>query len=101
MIRKGRENYLCLLNFQEAVMRTGLAPENAVGLGLLARWALASRDGDMIGGDCPAWLLDLLGRGRITPPRRPARRMHLLGLRALHASASSSAPSAAPGRPTS
>ena len=65
VIRKGRENYLCLLNFQEAVMRTGLVPENAVGLGLLARWALASRDGDMIGGDLPAWLLDLLGRGRI------------------------------------
>ncbi|WP_421997221.1 ATP-dependent DNA helicase [Reyranella sp.] len=66
VIRKGRENYLCLLNFQEAVMRTGLAPENAVGLGLLARWALASRDGDMVGGDLPAWLLDLLGRSRIT-----------------------------------
>src|SRR5215468_2914183 len=66
VIRKGRENYLCLLNFQEAVMRTGLVPENAVGLGLLARWALASRDGDMIGGDLPAWLLDLLGRGRIS-----------------------------------
>jgi len=65
VIRKGRENYLCLLNFQEAVQRTGLMPENAVGLGLLARWALASRDGDMIGGDLPAWLLDLLGRGRI------------------------------------
>jgi len=65
VIRKGRENYLCLLNFQEAVSRTGLAPENAVGLGLLARWALASRDGDMIGGDLPAWLLDLLGRGRL------------------------------------
>ncbi|MEI9900201.1 MAG: hypothetical protein WDN31_08820 [Hyphomicrobium sp.] len=44
VIRKGRENYLCLLNFQEAVMRTGLVAENAVGLGLLARWALASRD---------------------------------------------------------
>jgi len=66
VIRKGRENYLCLLNFQEAVMRTGLMPENAAGLGLLARWALASRDGDMIGGDLPAWLLDLLGRGRLT-----------------------------------
>src|SRR5258708_2365422 len=64
--RKGGRNYLCLLNFQEAAMRTGLAPENAVGLGLLARWALASRDGDMIGGDLPAWLLDLLGRSRIT-----------------------------------
>jgi ATP-dependent DNA helicase DinG len=66
VIRKGRENYLCLLNFQEAASRTALAPENAVGLGLLARWALASRDGDMIGGDLPSWLLDLLGRGRIT-----------------------------------
>jgi ATP-dependent DNA helicase DinG len=65
VIRKGRENYLCLLNFQEAVQRTGLMPENAVGLGLLARWALASRDGDMIGGDLPAWLLDLIGRFRI------------------------------------
>ena len=65
VIRKGRENYLCLLNYQEAVQRTGLAPENAVGLGLLARWALASRDGDMIGGDLPAWLLDLIGRFRI------------------------------------
>ncbi|MBV8409024.1 MAG: ATP-dependent DNA helicase [Alphaproteobacteria bacterium] len=66
VIRKGRENYLCLLNFQEAVLRSVLSPENAVGLGLLARWALATRDGDMIGGDLPAWLLDLLGRGRIT-----------------------------------
>jgi ATP-dependent DNA helicase DinG len=46
-------------------MRTGLVPENAVGLGLLARWALASRDGDMIGGDLPAWLLDLVGRSRV------------------------------------
>jgi ATP-dependent DNA helicase DinG len=59
------ENYLCLLNFQEAAMRTGLVLENAVGLGLLARWALASRDGDMIGGDLPAWLLDLVGRSRV------------------------------------
>ena len=66
VVRKGRENYLCLLNFQEAVMRTGLAPENAVGLGLLARWALDSRDGDMVGGDLPAWLPTCSGRGRIT-----------------------------------
>jgi ATP-dependent DNA helicase DinG len=65
VIRKGRENYLCLLNFQEAVGRTALTPENAVGLGLLARWALASRDGDMLGGDLPAWLLDLIGRFRL------------------------------------
>src|SRR4029450_6011389 len=47
-------------------------PENAVGLGLLARWALNSRDGDMVGGDPPGWLLGLLGRGRLT--RRAGRR---------------------------
>ncbi|MBM3643622.1 MAG: ATP-dependent DNA helicase [Alphaproteobacteria bacterium] len=65
VIRKGRENYLCLLNYQEAAGRVALTPNNAIGLGLLARWALASRDGDMMGGDLPAWLLDLVGRGRI------------------------------------
>ncbi|MBT3359540.1 MAG: ATP-dependent DNA helicase [Rhodospirillales bacterium] len=62
VIRKGRENYFCLLNLEEAVARippTGGA--DAVPLGLMARWALASRDGDMVGGDFPAWLADLLG----------------------------------------
>jgi len=63
VIRKGRENYFCLLNFQEAVGRlaTGSGAD-AVALGLMARWALASRDGDMVGGDFPSWLADLLGR---------------------------------------
>ncbi len=67
VIRKGRENYFCLLNFQEAVsrLRSGGTDANggeAVALGLMARWALASRDGDMVGGDFPAWLTGLLGR---------------------------------------
>jgi len=67
VIRKGRENYFCLLNFQEAVsrLRTGGTDPNggeAVALGLMARWALASRDGDMVGGDFPAWLTGLVGR---------------------------------------
>ena len=26
VVRKGRENYLCLLNFEEAAKRTALAP---------------------------------------------------------------------------
>jgi len=64
VIRKGRENYFCLLNFEEAVGRLGGAAENAIGLGLIARWALATRDGDMVGGDLPGWLADLVGRGR-------------------------------------
>ncbi|MDP6787609.1 MAG: ATP-dependent DNA helicase [Rhodospirillales bacterium] len=63
VVRKGRENYLCLLNFDEAVGRipTGGAAD-VIGLGLMARWAGVSRDGDMAGGDFPGWLTDLLGR---------------------------------------
>lgn len=70
VIRKGRENYLCLLNLDEAVTRLlgqGVAqrPADAVLLGLAARWAEASRDGDMIGGDLPGWMGELLGPARL------------------------------------
>lgn len=73
VVRKGRENYFCILNFEEAVHRSGAGGgakggggREAIALGLLARWALATRDGDMVGGDFPAWLTDLLGRGLTT-----------------------------------
>ena len=61
VIRKGRENYFCLLNYEEAVMRLRQRADDAVALGLMARWASASRDGDMNGGDFPSWLRELLG----------------------------------------
>ncbi|MEE8284083.1 MAG: ATP-dependent DNA helicase [Alphaproteobacteria bacterium] len=64
VVRKGRENYLCLLNFEDAVANTGLNPREAAALGLMARWVRATRDGDMVGGDFPAWLTELLGHGR-------------------------------------
>jgi ATP-dependent DNA helicase DinG len=64
VLRKGRENYLCLLNFEDAVRSIGLLPQEAVALGLLARWAAVTRDGDITGGDLPGWLPDLLGRAR-------------------------------------
>ncbi|MBE1236257.1 ATP-dependent DNA helicase [Phaeovibrio sulfidiphilus] len=64
VVRKGRENYLCLLNLEEAVRRIGASPREAVPLGLMARWAEATRDGDMMGGDFPGWLADLAGRER-------------------------------------
>lgn len=60
--RKGRENYLCLLNLEDAVNARSTAPQTKVGLGLMARWAAASRDGDLVGGDLPGWLVELLGR---------------------------------------
>ena len=65
VVRKGRENYLCLLNFEEAASRIPASGSPAaVPLGLMARWLLASRDGDMIGGDFPSWLTDILGRAQ-------------------------------------
>ena len=76
VIRKGRENYLCLLNFEEAArgalgaaptLEGGAADRESparVALGLLARWVRATRDGDLLGGDFPAWLIEILGRRR-------------------------------------
>ncbi len=64
VIRKGRENYLCLLNYAEAIRGMNLQTGSVVGLGLMARWAAATRDGDLTGGDFPGWLSELHGRGR-------------------------------------
>ena len=63
VIRKGRENYLCLLNMQEAAGRAagGRGDGSAVALGLMARWAAHTRSGDVVGGDFPTWLADLVG----------------------------------------
>ncbi|RME69049.1 MAG: ATP-dependent DNA helicase, partial [Alphaproteobacteria bacterium] len=68
VLRKGRENYLCLLNLEEAMAQTGLAgiaTPDAVLLGLVARWARYSRDGDLVGGDFPSWLAAHFGAGRL------------------------------------
>lgn len=65
VVRKGRENYFCLLNFEEALGRIETRPGGAIALGLVARWVGATRDGDMAGGDFPAWLPDMLGRGLV------------------------------------
>ncbi|WP_395830233.1 ATP-dependent DNA helicase [Elstera sp.] len=64
VVRKGRENYLCLLNLEENTQIANTRPSEAVGVGLMARWVLATRDGDLSGGDFPGWLPELLGRAR-------------------------------------
>lgn len=56
VVRKGRENYLCLLNLQEAANTAMLGNGDLIGVALASRWVRASRDGDMTGGDFPAWL---------------------------------------------
>ncbi len=64
VIRKGRENYLCLLNLEEAGRAVQTRPVEARAVGLMTRWAAATRDGDLTGGDFPGWLADLLGPAR-------------------------------------
>ncbi|MEH6546733.1 MAG: ATP-dependent DNA helicase [Sneathiella sp.] len=66
VVRKGRENYLCLLNFEEALQGGAAQKSEQISLGLVARWVGATRDGDMVGGDFPSWLMELEGRSRIT-----------------------------------
>lgn len=55
VVRKGRENYLCLLNLEDA-LQGGFAGRAAILAQLVARWAAYSQDGDMVGGDLPGWL---------------------------------------------
>jgi ATP-dependent DNA helicase DinG len=63
VVRKGRENYLCLLNLQEQVTAAMTGGGDVIGIALAARWARASRDGDMTGGDFPGWLPSLFQVG--------------------------------------
>ena len=59
VVRKGRENYLCLLNLQDMTQAAQLGNGDLIGMALASRWAAHSRDGDMTGGDYPGWLSGL------------------------------------------
>ena len=63
VVRKGRENYLCLLNLEDRVNSLAGASGSAgvIPLALLARWVLATADGDLAGGDLPGWFGELFG----------------------------------------
>ena len=62
VVRKGRENYLCLLNMEDAASAAlSGAGARLVPLGLLARWVAATADGDVMGGDLPGWFSELFG----------------------------------------
>ncbi|NNC72425.1 MAG: ATP-dependent DNA helicase [Sphingomonadaceae bacterium] len=65
VVRKGRENYLCLLNLEDA-LQGGFAGRAAILAQLVARWAAYTRDGDMVGGDLPGWLPTLFRRSGAT-----------------------------------
>jgi ATP-dependent DNA helicase DinG len=61
VIRKGRENYLCLLNLEDA-LQGAFAGRAAILAQLVGRWAAYTKDGDMVGGDLPGWLPSLFRR---------------------------------------
>jgi len=61
VVRKGRENYLCLLNLEDA-LQGGFQNRAGIFAQLVARWAAFSEDGDMVGGDLPGWLPTLFRR---------------------------------------
>ena len=65
VVRKGRENYLCLLNLEDA-LQGGFGGRAAILAQLVARWAAYTQDGDMIGGDLPGWLGTLFRQRGIT-----------------------------------
>ena len=66
VIRKGRENFLCLLNYEDAVRAVSARGGNSgAALVLIARWASATASGDLAAGDFPGWLAELIGRARV------------------------------------
>jgi ATP-dependent DNA helicase DinG len=65
VVRKGRENYVCLLNLEDALQGV-FAGRAAILAQLVGRWAAYTKDGDMVGGDLPGWLLSLFRRSGST-----------------------------------
>ncbi len=65
--RKGRENYLCLLNLEDTTQSPAIHTNDlsATALGLMLRWTAATQDGDLMGKDFPGWLVGLMGWNRI------------------------------------
>ncbi|HEX5280400.1 MAG TPA: DEAD/DEAH box helicase, partial [Micropepsaceae bacterium] len=70
VLRKGRENYLCLLNFEDAVKHSAVGGgSRAIALGLLSRWVAATSDGDVTGEGFPGFLPPELRRHELTDRR--------------------------------
>jgi len=70
VVRKGRENYLCLLNFEDAAKRSALAPgSRTVALALIARWICSATDGDLSGIGFPAFVASLMPLSAVTDRR--------------------------------
>ena len=61
VVRQGRENYVCLLNYEEALWDMGMSGDRAIALGYVSRWLGCTKDGNLHHGDFPTWLRTLEG----------------------------------------
>ncbi len=104
VVRKGRENYLCLLNFEDAVAASGVGrlagnddparPGRPLGAGDLRRRHL-------MGGDLPGWFAELFGAAAMLPGSPTAAASASTPPARIGGAASSSTRSAAPAPPIS
>jgi ATP-dependent DNA helicase DinG len=64
-VRKGRENYICLLNFEDlaASSATAHGSKAALSAGLMGRWIMETSDGDLTGNSFHGWLPGIIGTG--------------------------------------
>ncbi len=60
VIRKGRENYLCLLNLEESLVENWVDEFSMMGNILMVWWLIHHIDGDIQGGNMPSWLSEIL-----------------------------------------
>ncbi len=60
-MRKGRENYLCLLNLEEKINESLSNPHKLIALVLVVRWLAQEKKGDLTDGSFPSWLVELFG----------------------------------------
>lgn len=67
VVRKGRENYLCLLNMEDMIrsfpknLQNNTPHRQRIAFALISLWAEHTDDGDLFGGDLPSWFNELFG----------------------------------------
>lgn len=60
VIRKGRENYLCILNLEDSLNRGKLDEREGYAALLMLNWLFQTETGDLFGSDLPAWVTEFL-----------------------------------------
>ncbi|MCL2672779.1 MAG: ATP-dependent DNA helicase [Alphaproteobacteria bacterium] len=61
-VKKGRENYICLLNIEDLWNSASKqSPKRVLAAGLASAWLAHTKSGDLMSGDWQSWLNDIVG----------------------------------------